>query len=113
MTNPSSLVDRCLGTIRQAESLQRDILAALSDGDREKAENLCLQHQQLIETLPLRDFTDPLPEEVRAALQGLLAGNEELVRITTDIQDEIRKQLGEVSRGKHGSQVYHDIDRHQ
>lgn len=113
MTNSTELVDDCLKIIEAAESLQRDIITALSEGDRETAETLCLQHQQTIESIPFRDFVDPMPEAITTALQRLQAGNAELVRLTTGIQDEIRRQLEEVSRGKHGSQVYHDIDRHQ
>lgn len=113
MTNSADLVQHCLSIIQQAESVQQDIIAALSDGNREQAESLCLQHQQIVESIPLREFSDPLPDDLLAALQRLQAGNDELIRLTTGIQEEIRRQLGEVSLGKRGSQVYHDIDSHQ
>lgn len=109
----SSATTTSLQLIQQARQLQELIIAALTEGNREQAEQLCLQHQQLIESIPFRKLPDPIPAELSQALNALQAGNDQLVAVTTDIQEEIRRQLTDVQRGKAGSRAYSDVDRHQ
>lgn len=108
-----STVERCLHLIHEAESLQQTIMAALSEGDREKAESLCYQHQRAIEAIPFSELTEPLPLELLDALQRLQQGNNQLAKITAEIQIEIGKQLSGVQKGKLGSDAYSSVNKHQ
>lgn len=104
-------VQQTLALIRQAETLQQNIVEALREGNRENAEYLCLQHQQIVLSIPFAELTDELPEKLISALQQLLAGNQTLTAMTKDIQREISQQLSQVQKGIAGSRAYTNIDK--
>lgn len=108
-----TVIEQCLALIKQATQLQQDIVRTLSEGDRETAESLCLQHQQIVESIPFNELKEPLPENLVLAFKDLQTGTDKLTKLTTDIQQEIGHQLSGVARGKAGSHIYLDIDKNR
>lgn len=101
---------KALLIVQHAIELTRNTFQALADGDSDKANQLAIERQQCLNSLP-QQLPEQNSQPLRDALEQLQTENNKLVETSAQVQQTIGDELNTLTKGIANTQAYQDMSR--